>query len=83
MGGKIKVKSSIGKGSDFSFSLNLKAGKKEDLPLQLPNYENFNFENLSILLVDDNELNRIVLNEIIKNFKEEIVSHLLKMDKWQ
>ena len=34
--------------------------------------ESYDFNGLSILLVDDNELNRVVLNELIQNMKQEI-----------
>jgi signal transduction histidine kinase/DNA-binding response OmpR family regulator len=71
MGGEIKVASNPGKGSEFSFALCLSKSEFQE-PSTLSWNECFDFNGLSILLVDDNELNRVVLNELIQNMKQDI-----------
>ncbi len=71
MGGEINVSSTPEKGSVFSFSLCLSESEFQEESTLSWN-ESYDFNGLSILLVDDNELNRVVLNELIQNMKQEI-----------
>ena len=71
MGGEINVSSTPEKGSVFAFSLCLSESEFQEESTLSWN-ESYDFNGLSILLVDDNELNRVVLNELIQNMKQEI-----------
>ena len=71
MGGEINVSSNPDKGSVFSFSLCLSESEFQE-ETTLSWNESYDFNGLSMLLVDDNELNRVVLNELIQNMKQEI-----------
>ena len=66
MGGDIMVKSDIGKGAEFTLSLPLERVRKIDgkvaEPASFPHKEN---QNLSILVVEDNNVNREVLGDML------------------
>jgi PAS domain S-box-containing protein len=67
MGGDVMVKSDIGKGAEFTLSLPLERVRKIDgkvaEPASFPHKEN---QNLSILVVEDNNVNREVLGDMLK-----------------
>ena len=67
MGGDVMVKSDIGKGAEFTLSLPLEKVRKIDgkvaEPASFPHKEN---QNLSILVVEDNNVNREVLGDMLK-----------------
>lgn len=85
MGGKLIVHSKEGYGSEFSFILNLEKTDKEDLALLTPHYpqadENHRsmrmVNGLMILLVEDNEINKLVATEILtkSNFQVKAVNN--------
>lgn len=65
MGGQIGVESSPGEGSTFWFSVNLEKQKKvrerqPTMPVELTG--------LKVLVVDDNQTNRMILTEILRQF---------------
>ncbi|GAA4335524.1 hybrid sensor histidine kinase/response regulator [Mucilaginibacter gynuensis] len=67
MGGNIDVKSEVGVGTVFSFSINTRIGVKP-----LPTYISVNttdIESKRILVVDDNATNRSILNNQLKQWK--------------
>ncbi len=67
--GKVYVNSTLGLGSTFSFELMFKEGTKEEIESDLLNEEEGVIEEvtgLSILLVEDNDVNRIVASRIIR-----------------
>ncbi len=60
MNGKISVKSKIGEGTEVKIEIELPAGKIMEMEV-MPDPENFeNIKNKKILLVEDNEMNRLV-----------------------
>ena len=63
MGGEINVSSNPDKGSVFSFSLCLSESEFQE-EATLSWNESYDFNGLSMLLVDDNELNRVVLKRV-------------------
>ena len=67
MGGDVMVKSDIGKGAEFTLSLPLERVRKIDVkvaePASFPHKEN---QNLSILVVEDNNVNREVLGDMLE-----------------
>jgi len=69
MGGELKVKSVLGKGSEFYFSLPLLAGKeiKEIVSIE----ENTLFKNKKILLVEDNKANQMFMKVVLKKLSLE------------
>lgn len=66
MGGKISVESSEGKGSTFSFTAVL---KKQTGEMKAPVDMQVNFEGLNVLVVDDNDTNRLLLISLLKSWK--------------
>ena len=70
MGSQIKVKSSIGKGSEFCFELNLE--KAEKVSLQTIDNSEVNLtgklHNIRILLAEDNKVNQLFAHELLTDW---------------
>lgn len=71
MGGKIDIKSKVGKGTDIIIALDLKKGTEEEIKqLEVknkPEKADDNLKNLRVFIVDDNELNREILRDILED----------------
>ncbi|GAA4272102.1 response regulator [Aquimarina gracilis] len=64
---EIKIKSQEGKGSEFYFDLNYeKAVKEEEISLQMGETLSIGTSNFNVLIVDDNKINQIVTQNILK-----------------
>ena len=75
MGGKLSVKSTYGIGSTFYFELVFKKAadkSKMEKSVTLENNDAVLLSDLSILLVDDNKLNRDVFYDLINNQKRNV-----------
>ena len=67
MGGDIMVKSDIGKGAEFTLSLPLERVRKIDGKVAEPAYvSRKKHQNISILVVEDNNVNREVLGDMLE-----------------
>ncbi|XCF07322.1 response regulator [Tamlana crocina] len=67
MGGKIKVKSTPNKGTKFKFNMLFKLADKQHVEKQIPVNQKVDYSNLSVLIVDDNNLNIIVLKKFLED----------------
>lgn len=68
MGGVLKVKSEVGIGSEFYFTLPFAFGKPEGMPVHEENIQKkvFDFTGKRILLAEDNELNQEIAKSILE-----------------
>ncbi|MCK5111317.1 MAG: cache domain-containing protein [Arcobacteraceae bacterium] len=64
LGGELKVKSELGKGSEFYFSIPVTIGKK--IKTIEADQKDINFKNKKILLVEDNKSNQMFMKVILK-----------------
>ena len=62
MGGTIKVSSKVNQGTTFSLSIPIELGKEQKVELNPLSKININASKLSVLVVDDNDINRLVLD---------------------
>jgi len=68
LGGEIKLKSEVGKGSTFTFKLNFKINKEalETLEEAKP-YNDKQLQHKSILLIEDNKINQMITRKMLEN----------------
>jgi signal transduction histidine kinase/CheY-like chemotaxis protein len=69
LGGELKVKSKVGVGSEFYFSILVGVGK--ELKIEDYNIEQINFKNRKILLVEDNKANQMYMKVLFKKMNLE------------
>jgi len=72
---KIQLRSNLGQGSSFFFELKLKSkdGILDDIPFEIAN-EDFNFEGLHLLIVEDNKINQVITKKMLA--KKDITSDI-------
>ena len=68
MGGKINLESQVGKGSRFFFELEFDKAEESSVPTPLKNNHMPSFNDLHLLMAEDNEVNALVLGKIIKKW---------------
>ncbi len=64
LGGELKLKSEIGIGSEFYFSIPITIGK--EFKIKIDKKEKINFKSKKILLVEDNKANQMFMKVILK-----------------
>ncbi|MDX6190011.1 ATP-binding protein [Flavobacterium sp. Fl-318] len=68
LGGEIKLKSEVGKGSTFTFKLNFKINNE---PLEVKEeskpYNDKQLKHKSILLIEDNKINQMITRKMLEN----------------
>lgn len=69
LGGELKVKSEVGIGSEFYFSIPVTIGNESVQKVQ--NFETITFENKKVLLVEDNKTNQVFMQILFKKMKLE------------
>ncbi|WP_395050789.1 ATP-binding protein [Flavobacterium sp.] len=68
LGGEIKLKSTVGKGSSFSFELHFNEGEKQlKIEKKAKTYNDSTLINKKILVVEDNKINQMVSKKMLKN----------------
>jgi CheY-like chemotaxis protein len=72
MGGEIWIKSELGKGSAFSFTVKLKYGAENDAQVVLTEDDDICFEGRRVLLAEDVEINREIVMALLEPTQLEI-----------
>ncbi len=71
MGGTVSIRSEAGRGTEITVTLDLRIATEEELrkweEARQPAGEQISLKDLRVLLVDDNELNREILQEILED----------------
>jgi len=74
MGGHFKVKSQKGQGSEIAFVIKLEKGKTTDVPTETKVTHNEDlFAGRRILIVDDNEMNRLVASTVLLGYGPQVM----------
>ncbi len=73
--GKIEVDSTLGEGTLFSFTLNFGVVKdKKTISFRSAPVKDVDLEGMRVLLVDDNEMNLLVANQMLKKWKVDVMN---------
>ncbi|AWK02895.1 hybrid sensor histidine kinase/response regulator [Flavobacterium crocinum] len=68
LGGEIKLKSEVGKGSTFTFKLNFKINHEPlEVIEEVKPYSDTQLKNKSILLIEDNKINQMITRKMLEN----------------
>ena len=70
-GGNISVLSRVNEGSEFTVDMSFRLGKniqKQEILLHNEQIEALNFSNVSVLIVEDNKVNQLLLKNMLKKF---------------